>query len=241
MSDPPLIAARSAENSSEGLRSFGERLIVGSDLSFSGGTQANGLWSAFDRLEFSSASVFDGEFVAIMLLKRDVGLPLHTEGSAIVPNGRGEKEYGREGSGGSDKENEKGREGGQGTYFIKCLCFADVSLAVTGDIRLSVGETMLRATTEGSGRADGRGERPKGEGEEREDSECDGPRRERACGRVASAKRARSECEGSEPARKERTSEERVSERITEPIDVMNQQGKKQNSSVKPSICNARD
>ena len=28
-------------------------------------------------------------------------------------------------------------------YFIKCLCFALVSLAVTGDIRLSVGETIL--------------------------------------------------------------------------------------------------
>lgn len=28
-------------------------------------------------------------------------------------------------------------------YFIKCLCFALVSLAVTGDIKLSVGETIL--------------------------------------------------------------------------------------------------
>lgn len=27
---------------------------------------------------------------------------------------------------------------------MKCLCFALVSLAVTGDIKLSVGETILR-------------------------------------------------------------------------------------------------
>jgi hypothetical protein len=45
---------------------------------------------------------------------------------------------GREYTGGKGK--------GEGTYFIKCLCFADVSLAVTGDIRLSVGETILRAS-----------------------------------------------------------------------------------------------
>lgn len=37
---------------------------------------ARGLWSAFDRLEFSSTSVLLGELVAIMLEKREVGFPL---------------------------------------------------------------------------------------------------------------------------------------------------------------------
>jgi hypothetical protein len=87
-----------------------------------GSAHAKGLWSALDRLEFSSTSVLLGELVAIMLEKSEVGFPLGTtEWSEI----------------------RRSQEKGGKTHFMKCLCFALVSLAVTGDIRLSVGETIL--------------------------------------------------------------------------------------------------
>lgn len=53
---------------------------------------AKGLWSALDRLEFSSTSVLLGELVAIMLENKDVGFPLKAEEcqrSAGLWNGNG--------------------------------------------------------------------------------------------------------------------------------------------------------